>query len=79
MYNHHLIVERMTIEGYTVDQLAALAGVNADTIVRARAGGNLSVKKLKLIADAIRLPMQQLFAEAASDARSGARGKRVSG
>jgi hypothetical protein len=59
MFRNDLIKAAMGKE--SLFKVAARAQVSVDTVQRARAGKNLSVKSLSAIANALRLEMQALF------------------
>lgn len=62
-YRNDLIKGKMAELGETVESLSKKTGLSAFTISRARQAGNLSVETLRQIADALDLPMSDLFKE----------------
>jgi transcriptional regulator with XRE-family HTH domain len=68
MYRNDLIKGKMAQLGFTVETLAEKTKLSTDTISRVRNGDNTSIEKLKVIAEALELPMPELFKTAEQSA-----------
>ncbi|MBH0008304.1 helix-turn-helix domain-containing protein [Salinibacterium sp. SWN1162] len=69
--NETRIVDLRRERGWTQEKLAAECGVGIRTIQRLEAGSDASLETLSLVADALGVPVRDLFAAIESDELSG--------